>query len=92
MYYAIRMKPEFVNLFISCNFVERGLWNKNRIWVESKENEDEFVNINKRGLWENKEDAMKYVIGQKAVISVKMLTPPDPNSWGPGPAAQRFPK
>lgn len=38
------------------------------------------------------EDAMKYVMGQKAVISVKMLTPPDPNSWGPGPAPQRFPK
>lgn len=70
MYYAIRMKPEFVNLFISCNFVERGLWNKTQIWVESKENENYFVNINKRGLWENKEDAMKYVTKDVKIVSV----------------------
>lgn len=70
MYYAIRMNPEFVNLFISCNFVERGLWNKTQIWVESKENENYFVNINKRGLWENKEDAMKYVTKDVKIVSV----------------------
>ncbi len=70
MYYAIRMNPEFVNLFISCSFVERGLWNKTQIWVESKENENYFVNISKRGLWENKEDAMQYVTKDVKIVSV----------------------
>ncbi len=50
--------------------MERGLWNKTQIWVESKENENYFVNINKRGLWENKEDAMKYVTKDVKIVSV----------------------
>lgn len=36
------------------------------------------------------QDAEKYVMGSSAIASVRLLTPPDPNSWGPGPAKHRF--
>jgi len=36
------------------------------------------------------EDALNFVIGSKAVTSIKLLTPLDSNSWGPGPANNRF--
>lgn len=36
------------------------------------------------------EDALKYISGSKAAASIRLLTPPDPDSWGPGPAKQRF--
>lgn len=38
------------------------------------------------------ETAMNYVSGQKAVYSIRALTPPDPNAWGAGPAKSRFPE
>lgn len=34
--------------------------------------------------------AMDYVMGAKATTSIKLLTPPDADSWGPGPAKQRW--